>query len=266
MMGVMELATRVGELPIAVAAARAVLELIPLDEDEAQIATKFALVDLLRASGQLDEAVYQLERILRDHPVHAGVIEALAQVHAARGDWTTAARYLYQLVPLAPSPIHRAERLFQLGEVVLVHVNDVDRADDVFLRASDLDPGHVPTLRRLLDVYWRADDPGGIVEVATELANKDALISGPTPDRALAHALVAAALVGDTQLAQHLQATLGDNAPRQVAGALAELAGRTGRLQLATASTAVAELARRGVLDLAKLRAAAAGTPAANSL
>jgi len=50
-------------------------------------------------------------------------------------------------------------------------------------------------------------------------------------------------------------------APRQIANALAELAGRTGRLSLGTASTAVAELARQGLLDLAKLRAAAAGTP-----
>ena len=46
----------------------------------------------------------------------------------------------------------------------------------------------------------------------------------------------------------------------------AELADRTGRLSLGTASTAIAELARRGVIDLAKLRAAAAGTPVANSL
>jgi tetratricopeptide (TPR) repeat protein len=256
----------VGELEIAMAAARHVLELVPLDEDEAQLITQFALVELLREAGQLDEAVQSLEKILRDHPVHAGAIEALAQVHAARGDWRAATRYLYQLVPLAPSPIHRAERLYQLGEAVLVHVNDVDRADDVFLRASDLDPGHVPTLRRLIDVYWRADDPGGIVEVATELADKDALISGPVSEPALAHALVAAALVGDTQLAHLLQSALGESAPRQIAQALAELAGRTGRLQLRTASTAVAELARRGVIDLAKLRAAAQGTAAANSL
>jgi hypothetical protein len=149
---------------------------------------------------------------------------------------------------------------------VLVHLGDIDRADDVFLRASDLDPGHVPTLRRLLDVYWRSDDPGGIVEVATELAEKDALISAVTPDAALAHALIAAALVGDTQLAQLIQNTLGDAGPRLVAAGLGELAGRTGRLQLSSASTAIAELARRGLLDLAKLRAAAVGTPAANSL
>jgi len=265
MMRVQELATRIGELQIALAAARHVLELVPLDDDEGQLATQFAVVELLREAGQLDDAVLQLERVLRDHPVHAAAIESLAQVHAARGDWPAATRYLYQLVPLAPSPIHRAERLFQLGEAVLLHVRDVDRADDVFLRASDLDPGHVPTLRRLLDVYWRADDPGGIVEVATELADKGALISGPTSDAALARALVAAALVGDTQLAQRLQSALGDDAPREVAASLAELAGKSGRLQLATASTAIAELARRGLIDLAKVRAAAAGTAAANA-
>jgi tetratricopeptide (TPR) repeat protein len=265
-MRVQELATRVGELSLALAAARHVLELIPLDDDEAQLAVRFALVELLREAGQLDDAVAELEMILRDHPVHAGAIETLAHVHAAREDWTAATRCLYQLVPLAPSPLHRAERLFQLGEAVLVHINDVDRADDVFLRASDLDPGHVPTLRRLLDVYWRADDPGGIVEVATELADKGALVTGPTPETALARALVAAALVGDIALAQQLQSALGEETPRRIADALAELVGRTGRLQLGTASTAIGELARRGYLDIAKLRAAMATTPAANML
>ncbi|TMQ05670.1 MAG: hypothetical protein E6J91_40050 [Deltaproteobacteria bacterium] len=263
---VQELATRIGELPVALAAARHVLELIPLDDDEGQLATQFALVELLRETGQLDDAAVQLERILRDHPVNAAAIEALAQVHTARGDWPAATRYLYQLVPLAPSPAERAERLYRLGEAVLVHLGDTDRADDVFLRASDLDPGHVPTLRRLLDVYWRADDPGGIVEVATELADKGALINGPTPETALARALIAAALIGDVELAQQLHGALGDDASRQIADALGELAGRSGRLQLGTASTAIAELARRGFLDLAKLRAATAGTPAANAL
>ncbi|HEX7841099.1 MAG TPA: hypothetical protein VF469_26660, partial [Kofleriaceae bacterium] len=265
-MRVQELATRMGELPTALEAARSVLELVPLDDDEAQLTAQLALVELLREAGQLDEAVDQLERILRDHPMHAGAIEVLAHVHAARGDWPAATRYLYQLVPLAPSPGQRAERLYQLGEAVLVHVNDIDRADDVFLRASDLDPGHIPTLRRLLDVYWRADDPGGIVEVASELADKGALVNGPIPNAALGRALIAAALIGDVELAQQLHTALGDDTPRRIADALAELVGRTGRLQLGTASTAIAELARRGYLDLAKLRAALATTAAANTL
>ena len=267
MMRVQELATRIGDLETALGAARKVLDLIGLDDEEGKLRSHFTLVDLMRQAGDLTGAVGQLERILRDHPMNEPALEMLADVHIARADWPTATRYLYQLVPLAPTSTLRAERLYRLGEAVLIHLGDVDRADDVFLRASDLDPAHLPTLRRLLDVYWRADDPGALVEVATELADKGALATGPAAETSLAHALVAAALIGDTQLASRLGVALGDDAPRRVASALAELTGKhEGRLQLATASTAIAELARRGHIDLAKVRAAAAGTAVANLL
>jgi tetratricopeptide (TPR) repeat protein len=269
-MRVQDLATRTHDLDTALAAARNVLDLIPLEDDDAQLATHFALVDLLRQAGNVDAAIAQLERVLRDHPHHATALEQLAELSITRADWTAATRYLYQLIPLAPSPTARAERLFRLGETVLVHLGDVDRADDAFLRASDLDPAHVPTLRRLLDVYWRADDPAALVEVATELASKDQLAARGTSaaqhGSSLAHALIAAALVGETTLAKQIGNALGDDGPRRIAEALAELAGRDGRLQLQSASTAIAELGRRGLLDLSKLRAAAQGTPVASVL
>ena len=265
-MRVQELATRIGDLETGLEAARTVLDLMSLDDDDGRLRAHFALIDLQRQAGDLTGAIVQLERILRDHPMHEPALEMLADVHVARGDWPTATRYLYQLVPLAPTAALRAERLYRLGEAVHVHLGDIDRADDVFLRASDLDPAHLPTLRRLLDVYWRADDPGALVEVATELADKGALATGPAGENSLGHALVAAALIGDMALATRLGIALADDAPRRVASALAELTGREGRIQLASASTAIAELARRGLLDLAKVRSAAAGTPVAAHL
>jgi tetratricopeptide (TPR) repeat protein len=263
LMRVQNLATRVGDLASALSAARAVLDLVPLDDDEMLLAQQFTLVELQREAGDADAAIAQLERIVRDHPMHRGALEQLADLHVARGDWQTATRYLYQLVPLAPTPTERAERLYRLGEAVLVHLGDIDRADDVFLRASDLDPSHIPTLRRLLDVYWRADDPAALVEVASELAASGALTG---PGNSLAQALVAAALIGDTPLAQKLVQAMGDEAPRRVASALGELSGRGGRIQITSASTAVAELGKRGVLDLHQVRAAASGTPVASLL
>jgi Tfp pilus assembly protein PilF len=265
LMRIQELATRLGETALALTAAHAVLDLVPLDDDEALLATHFALVDLYRTLGDLDSAVGQLDRIVRDHPHHAYAIEQLAEIHIAKGDWHTATRYLYQLVPLAPSPTERAERLYRLGEAVLVHLGDLDRSDDVFLRASDLDPTHVPTLRRLLDVYWRADDPAALVEVTTQLASSGSLTLGPIGKTALSQALVAAALVGDTALATKIVTTIGEDAPTRITNALVGLAGRGKatngrRFEVKSAATAVAELGRRGVLDLAKLRAAAAGT------
>ena len=262
-MRVQELATRMGELDLAIVAARKALELIPLDDEEAQLATHFQLVDLLRQCGKIEAAIAQLERVRRDHPMNSAALEMLAELHTVRGDWVAATRYLYQLVPLAPTPALRADRLYRLGEAVLVHLGDVDRADDVFLRASDLDPNHLPTLRRLIDVYWRADDPGALVEVASELVARDALVKGVADGSTLAYALVAAALLGETTLAERLGAALGDEAPKRIASALAELANRdpAGRLKLQSASTAIAELGRRGLLDLQKVRAHAAGTP-----
>jgi tetratricopeptide (TPR) repeat protein len=266
---VQELATRTGDLHVALDAARGVLDLVPLDDDDGQLEMSFRLVDLLRQAGDLNGAAAQLERVIRDQPQHVGALESLADIYIERNDWTTATRYLYQLVPLAPSPAERAERLFRLGEAVLVHLGDVDRADDVFLRASDLDPGHVPTLRRLIDVYWRADDPAALVEVAGELASAGALSAGPAvPHSALAHAMVAAALQGDAKLASTLVSALGDAASAAIAGALHELAERErdGRLTLGSASTAVAELGRKGMVDLVALKAAAEGTEVASAL
>jgi tetratricopeptide (TPR) repeat protein len=259
------LATRLGVLELAVAAAHTVLELVPLDDGETLLATQLALVQLGRARGELDTALALLERIVLDHPHHAAALEQLASIYTTKGDWKTATRYLYQLVPLAPTARERADRLYRLGEAVLVHLGDVERADDVFLRASDLDPSHVPTLRRLLDVYWRADDPAALVEVAGALATSGSLdeASG-VPTSALAHALIAAALVGETALASRLITALGENAPARIASALDELATRKreGKLELVSASTAIAELGRRGLIDVEKLRLAASGSVA----
>jgi len=263
-MRVQDIATRIGDLELALTAARAVHDLTPLDDDEGQLRAQLALVDLMREAGNIDGAISQLDRIRRDHPFHEPVLEALAELHIAKSDWTTATRFLYQLVPMAPTPASRADRLYRLGEAVLIHLGDAERADDIFLRASDLEPAHIPTLRRLVDVYWRADEPGQIVEVASELADRNALANG-IAERTLGRALVATALVGEATLAQKLATVLGESAAPQVVGALTELEAREGRMQVSSASTAITELARRGVLDLAKLRAAAAATSIASA-
>jgi tetratricopeptide (TPR) repeat protein len=266
MLRVQQLALALGDPRAALSAARTALELVPLDDEDALVHTRQTLVDLHRMLGEYDDAIGHLDHIVRDRPHDAHAIEQIADLYIAKGDWPTATRFLYQLVPLAHTTHDKAEQLYRLGEAILVHLGDIDRADDVFLRASDIEPTHVPTLRRLLDVYWRADDPAALVEVATELTYSSAFVSGPIAGTSLAQALVAAALIGDAELATKLVAALGDEAPRRVAASLAELSERKGRLELATASTAIAELGRRGVLDLAKVRAAASGTPAESAL
>lgn len=231
--------------------------------DDATSAVSFLeRAERCRAQGDLPSAVGLLEQVVRDYPDHVGAIEKLAELHAAMGDWQVATRYLYQLVPFAPTLEERAERLYRLGEALLSNVGDVDRADDAFLRASDLDPSHVPTLRRLLDVYWRADDPNALVEVAQQLTAGDALRSGPLAANSLAYALIAAAIVKDFELAVKLAAALGELAAPSVTAALAELDDQNRRrLSLAAATAAIAELGKTGVLNLSKLRASEPAAP-----
>ena len=147
-----------------------------------------------------------------------------------------------------------------------MHLGDVDRADDVFLRASDLDPAHVPTLRRLSTSTGAPTIPARSSRSRPSSTDKGALSTGPALEASLAHALVAAALIGDTPLAARIGRALGEmpraGSPRRSPSSPAA----EGRLQLASASTAIAELARRGVIDLAKVRAAAAGTAVADLL
>ncbi len=220
-------------------------------DERTALAAHFELAEGYRAKGDLAAAITQLERLLRDYPDNVTAIEKLAELYAERNNWQAATRYLYQLVPFAPTPAERAERLYQLGETILTRLGDVERADDAFLRASDLDPLHIPTLRRLLDVYWRADDPAALVEVARQLAGSSALPTESVATTSLARALVAAALVRDFDIAAKLATALGDAAPQSLNAVLGELAERNrNKFSHTTASTAIAELGHKGVLNV----------------
>lgn len=246
---------------VAIGAARD-LRTARASDDVTSSETYLARAERCLAQGDVPSAITLLEQLVGDYPDHVGAIEKLAELHASQGDWQVATRYLYQLVPFAPTLGERAERLYRLGEVMLLRVGDVDRADDVFLRASDLDPSHVPTLRRLLDVYWRADDPEALVDVARQLAGSDALRSGSVAANSVARALVAAAVAKDSELVVKLVAALGDLVAPSVVAALTELDDATGRrLSQATATAAMSDLGKAGILNLSKLRAPVAPAP-----
>jgi tetratricopeptide (TPR) repeat protein len=177
-MRVQELATRSGDFETALAAARSVLALVPLDDNQTPIAVSAAMVELHRNLGDVPAAISQLERVLRDQPHHVPSLEALVELHLEQKNYQAAARYQFQLVPLSGTHIAKAARLYSLGALLADHLGDIDRADDVLLRAIDLNPSHIATLQRLLDTFWRSGDYREFTEVAIELRNQRALI-GP---------------------------------------------------------------------------------------
>ncbi|MBK7537040.1 MAG: hypothetical protein IPI49_17095 [Myxococcales bacterium] len=254
---VQELATRAGDLATALPAARAVMALVPADQEDEVLASHFSLVGLLHAIGDHAGAIANLERLRRDHPHSREVIAALASVQADRGDWSAACQYLQMLVPLAATAQERALRLFELGEVFLNKVGDLERADDAFLRASDLDPGCVPALRRLIDSYWRADQIGLLLDIATDLVARGALLEPEMDPASLARAAVVAAIAEDYPLAVQVLGALGADAAAAIASILIELVGRTQKLNLGNACRALRVLHDQGVADLGAITAMA---------
>jgi len=259
-MRVQELATRAGDYPTALAAARAVLALVPLDDTTAPFAIATAMVELHRAMGDREAAITQLERVLRDQPHHVPALEALVELHRDTQNWPAAARYQYQLVPLSGSHVARAERLYALGVILSDHLDDHDRADDVFLRAIDLHPTHVPTLRRLLDTFWRNAELREFVDVALELVQQHA-VQGPGSivETSVAGRLVAALCLDSSHYAT-AEVVLGKYSAaisQAVAQALTELSDAGKSAELTAAVRGLASLAANNKADLAGIAAQA---------
>jgi Tfp pilus assembly protein PilF len=268
---VVRLAQKVGDHAAAVAAGRALLELIPPGDVEAVIAAKVELAELCKRAGDPAAAIAWLEQVTAEDPLHAAALAELAELYGARGNWPAAARTVRALVGLADTPAKKAELLHKSGAIAIDHLADAAAADDAFLKASDLDPAHAPTLRRLLDVYWRADDPDALSEVATELVEQHALLEPETAPTSLARALVATAASGALRLASAIAQHLGDDAPARVAAALVEIAGRpaTAQLGLDAAASALRDLANRQhgpALDALAAAARASGAPEAEAI
>lgn len=256
------LASKLGDLDAAIKASRAALELVVPGDVAATIAARAELAELCRRAGDTIGAVYYFEQVVAEEPHHGRALEALAELYVERGNWGGAVRALRTLAGLAAASEAKATLLHRLGELLLTQLGDVAGADDAFLRASDLDPTHVPTLRRLIDVYWRAGDVGALLEVAQELARSGRLLEAATARPTLARTAVAAARSAAMNLAERVVAYLDFEAAGRLAAVLTELVGRGGEPSLDDAAASLLELARRGGgLAAAELVASARALP-----
>lgn len=253
------LAAKVGDLEAAIRAARAGLELLVPDDVGALTAARLELADLCKRAGDTIGAVYYFELVVADEPHHARALDALAELYVERGNWAGAARALKALAATHAPPDRKAAYLYRLGELALARLGDLASADDAFLRAADLDPTHQPTLRRLIDVYWRAGDGAALVDVAHDLAAAGALLDAATAPPTLARVAIAAAAVGAMNLAVNAVPAIGVEPAARLAGALIEMVGRTDELSLDAGVAALRALAERGGPPPTDVAAAARG-------
>ncbi|HWM84451.1 MAG TPA: tetratricopeptide repeat protein, partial [Kofleriaceae bacterium] len=261
---------RIGDLGRAIDASRALLDLIPPDDVRAVRAARLQLAELCGRSGDPEAAIGYYEQVLADEPKSITALSSLLALYSEAGDYASAARVLRSLISLTPAPAQRAELLYRLGEMCRRGLGDPDLAADSYLKAIDLDPDHLPTLRRLLDYYWQAGDNKNLLDVARDLDKRGALMDRVMDADALAGAMLVAALRGARELAARTADYFGPSLATAMAGALVEASARSGGPAARDLVGVALELAARAGIDPprlgAELRRCAGDDPRAAAL
>jgi tetratricopeptide (TPR) repeat protein len=205
----------------AVAAAERELDDTPADEVVRIRAARRRLGELYRDAGRFAESYALLETVLSEEPDNAAVVAMLVEVAHGDGRWLETAQLLDRLSHLTAAPAERAVLLHRAGDLQLVRLRDKDAASTAYLEAIDLDPTHVPTVRRLVDYFFSEGDWASTAEMAATLDDEGAFAVDETGAGTRARAVLATALAGDVRRAVTLGAALDDGAG---AAALAQAA------------------------------------------
>jgi tetratricopeptide (TPR) repeat protein len=186
---------------------------------------RLKLAELQLRAGLISAARVHLELVVADQPEDTTALEPLAAAYLGLGQWHLAAEMLARLSYLVRAPGERAELLFRTGEIHRLHLGDPAGASDAYLKAIDLDPHHVSTLRRLIDHYWASREHGAVAEMAQLLVEANALVTPESEPATLARAGVALALAGDVARAALAAHALGEPGAPALADALADAVG-----------------------------------------
>ncbi|MBK8260921.1 MAG: tetratricopeptide repeat protein [Nannocystis sp.] len=120
-----------------------------------------AKIELLQAMAQvyekqiqdIDRAIETHSEILELDPNHYDSALKLSQLQERIEDWRAAIKTLERLVSLARDPGQRVEHLTRLGEVLLNKLGDAGPAEMRLTQALEVEPGHVPALVGLAELY-----------------------------------------------------------------------------------------------------------------
>ncbi len=215
-----------GEVTAAISALRAVLDLLPPDDVERITTSRQQLGELCQRAGDAAAARAYFELVLVEDPGRVAVLQPLADLYAGAGMWARAVETLERLACLVTTPERRADILYRSGEILRLQLGDEERASDAYLKAIDLDPQHVPTMRRLVDYYWTVADDASLGEMAADLDARGELLASDTSHETLAKVAVSAALDGDERGSQALARVLGDGGAGALAAVLCDATAR----------------------------------------
>lgn len=165
---VKRLAFALGELDRAIHAMRAQLERTRDARARRELHT--AIASALERADDLDGAVEACRGALAEDPSDGELLERLAALHAARGEWAQEAETLAQLVSLAARPSEAARLAHRLAAVHLQRLEDREEARAWLARAFDADPRFEPAAQELCAQLQAAQDWVALVAVLARRA------------------------------------------------------------------------------------------------
>nr|WP_276602857.1 tetratricopeptide repeat protein [Nannocystis pusilla] len=120
-----------------------------------------AKVDLLVAMAQvyekqiqdIDRAIETYSEILELSPQHFDSAVTLARLQEQIEDWPAALKTLALLVELSRDPAVRVQHLTRMGQVYQEKLGQLDEAERRLTQATEIDPGYVPAIVSLAELY-----------------------------------------------------------------------------------------------------------------
>jgi tetratricopeptide (TPR) repeat protein len=118
-------------------------------------------IELLLAMGQtyekqiqdIDRAIETYAEILEINAQHYDAAVTLARLQEQIEDWQSAIKTLGKLVELSKDPELRVQHLTRMGQVYLQKLDQPDQAEFRLTQALELNPGYVPALISLTELY-----------------------------------------------------------------------------------------------------------------
>jgi tetratricopeptide (TPR) repeat protein len=139
-------------------------------------------IELLLAMGQvyekqiqdIDRAIETYAEILEINPSHYDAAVTLARLQEQIEDWQAAIKTLGKLVDLSKDPELRVQHLTRMGQVYQQKLDQPDQSEFRLTQALELNPGYVPALISLTELYKARRDwlkAARNLEAAVEYSN-----------------------------------------------------------------------------------------------
>jgi tetratricopeptide (TPR) repeat protein len=125
----------------------------------------------LQRMGSPKESLRLAEQALRIKPHHLTALVRVAALREQLGQYAEAARALQQLGEYLISPARRAQLLYATGTLIEMRLGQEEAAQAAYLRATEADPTHVPSLAALCEVQERMEQWSDLARTFERLAD-----------------------------------------------------------------------------------------------